>query len=386
MIDKFNADGIAQNFAGIGKSSLDGSATAPAGRAFGVLGFFGTGCSVPTSPSTTPPSTRAGSTSARPAARSTPSTPTAATSGRCPARRSLPAASQWTPPGTSGPSTNGQNKKRSSSPAAAAPRPRSTRSRSRQTSVPCRPGIDQAGNNLYVADSDCSVPWRREVRRRDLRLDPHHRQDSGDRGRPVEPHRPRLRDRQRHPSLTPSRSSTPPAPRSRAAPSASELLGDARGIAYNPTLDRVYVSDHATDTVKVFGPVTTGTVPDVTSRPTTAITRTTATAHATINPLGLNHTYHFEWAKGGNEVQHLAGATPHRGPSKSAPAAAARSSPTRCPSTSPRRRCRAPWRGWGRSAPATWRSAARRPTGPEGDRASTTSPSPGRWAGRTSSS
>lgn len=84
-----------------------------------------------------------------------------------------------------------------------------------------------------------------------------------------------------------------------------DLIGNGRGIAYNPVLDRTYVSDLASKTVKVFGPVTTGPAPDVTSKPATSITRTSARAQATINPQGLNHSYHFEWARGGNEVQHL---------------------------------------------------------------------------------
>ena len=44
VIDKFNAEGLAQNFSATGKSSLDGSATP--GGAFGVLGFFGTSSGV----------------------------------------------------------------------------------------------------------------------------------------------------------------------------------------------------------------------------------------------------------------------------------------------------------------------------------------------------
>ena len=89
------------------------------------------------------------------------------------------------------------------------------------------------------------------------------------------------------------------------SPFGNELLGSVRSVAYNPSKDWVYVSDRATETIKAFGPVTSGTAPDVTSKPTTAVAQHTATATATINPLGLNNSYHFEWAKGGSVVRHL---------------------------------------------------------------------------------
>ena len=83
------------------------------------------------------------------------------------------------------------------------------------------------------------------------------------------------------------------------------LIGRGIGIAYNPTKDRLYVTDEDSKTVKAFGPQVTGTAPDVIEKPTDEITRTTATAHATIDPLAVPNEYRFEWAKGGNEVQHL---------------------------------------------------------------------------------
>lgn len=91
------------------------------------------------------------------------------------------------------------------------------------------------------------------------------------------------------------------------SPFGRDLIGNAKGIAYNPydpdevgpepPLDRVYVSDRATNTVKVFGPVTSGTAPDVSCGPTDGITRTEATANCTINPLGLANSYHFEYKR-----------------------------------------------------------------------------------------
>jgi hypothetical protein len=83
-----------------------------------------------------------------------------------------------------------------------------------------------------------------------------------------------------------------------------QVLGpNTGGVAYNPSLDRVYVSNAGSNTVEVFGPVASGPVPDVTSQETDAISRTDATAHGTINPQGLPNSYHFEWTKG--EAQHL---------------------------------------------------------------------------------
>lgn len=77
-----------------------------------------------------------------------------------------------------------------------------------------------------------------------------------------------------------------------------DLISNGRGIAYNPSLDWVYVSDTASDTVKVFGPPAGGTAPDVTSLETDEITETEATARGTINPQGVPNSYHFEWIKG----------------------------------------------------------------------------------------
>jgi hypothetical protein len=88
-------------------------------------------------------------------------------------------------------------------------------------------------------------------------------------------------------------------------PFGDQEIGKGDGIAYNPAKDWVYVSDRATDTVKVFGPPTSGPVPDAASQPTTAITRSGATAHATINPQGPPNSYRFQWAPGAKQIQHL---------------------------------------------------------------------------------
>jgi hypothetical protein len=87
------------------------------------------------------------------------------------------------------------------------------------------------------------------------------------------------------------------------SPFGGDLIGDGRGIAYNPVRDWVYVSDLSSGDVKVFGPPASGTTPDVTNQNTDGITKTEATAHGTINPLGVPNSYHFERIKG--EAQHV---------------------------------------------------------------------------------
>src|SRR6266516_1405016 len=82
------------------------------------------------------------------------------------------------------------------------------------------------------------------------------------------------------------------------SPFGGDLLSRVRrGIAYNPTKDWVYVSDLESETVKVFGPVTSGAVPDVTTGETGEITQNEATAHGTINPQGLPNAYRFEYRR-----------------------------------------------------------------------------------------
>jgi hypothetical protein len=85
--------------------------------------------------------------------------------------------------------------------------------------------------------------------------------------------------------------------------SSGGLLGDAHGVAYNPGKDWVYVPDLYTETVRVFGPRASGSVPDVSEGGTDEITKTEATARGTINPGGLPNSYHFEWVRA--EVQRV---------------------------------------------------------------------------------
>ncbi len=77
----------------------------------------------------------------------------------------------------------------------------------------------------------------------------------------------------------------------------SELLSRGFGIAYNASLDRVYVADSGSGTVKVFGPPVTGTVPDVTIEPTTAIEVNKATFNGKVNPQSVPNSYFFQWKR-----------------------------------------------------------------------------------------
>ncbi len=90
------------------------------------------------------------------------------------------------------------------------------------------------------------------------------------------------------------------------SPFGGELIsGDsngAHGIAYSPARDWVYTSERNSGlaewaNVKAFGPVASGTAPDVSSEKTTAVGETEATFHGKIEPHGVPNSYHFEWTK-----------------------------------------------------------------------------------------
>jgi hypothetical protein len=70
------------------------------------------------------------------------------------------------------------------------------------------------------------------------------------------------------------------------------------GIAYDPALDRVYVSDSGAGTVEVFGAAVTGTVPDVAIEATTGVGVNKASFHGKVNPQSVANSYHFEWKQG----------------------------------------------------------------------------------------
>lgn len=87
-------------------------------------------------------------------------------------------------------------------------------------------------------------------------------------------------------------------PEAPGSPFGGDLIGNAGGIAYNPAEDRVYVSDRASNSIKVFGPVKSGSVPDVSCQTSEPVTLHSITAHCTINPLSLPNAYRFEWKEG----------------------------------------------------------------------------------------
>jgi len=75
-------------------------------------------------------------------------------------------------------------------------------------------------------------------------------------------------------------------------------IGDGQGIAYDKALDRVYVSDRGSNTVKVFGPAVTGTVPDVTIEASTEVGISKAKFNGKVNPQSVPNSYFFEWKQG----------------------------------------------------------------------------------------
>jgi hypothetical protein len=80
----------------------------------------------------------------------------------------------------------------------------------------------------------------------------------------------------------------------------------SNALAYNPTLDRVYIYDRANfdvpdserDVVRVFGPSQTVAIPSAAiKRPARAAGDTAATFLGTVNPSGVNNDWSFEWKK-----------------------------------------------------------------------------------------
>jgi hypothetical protein len=78
---------------------------------------------------------------------------------------------------------------------------------------------------------------------------------------------------------------------------ANTTLVGVQGVDYNATLDRVYVANFS-GLVTAFGPAITGTVPDPTIEPTTAIGVFKATFHGKVNPQGVPNNYFFQWKAG----------------------------------------------------------------------------------------
>ncbi len=80
----------------------------------------------------------------------------------------------------------------------------------------------------------------------------------------------------------------------------SGAIGNGQGIAYDKALDRVYVSDGSSNTVKVFGPLVSGTVPDPTIE-ASEVGVSKAKFHGKINPQSVPNSYFFEWKEGEGE-------------------------------------------------------------------------------------
>lgn len=76
------------------------------------------------------------------------------------------------------------------------------------------------------------------------------------------------------------------------------VISNGHGIAYNPNVDRVYVSEFSTHSVYAFGPVITGTVPDVTIEEPTAVGISKTTFNGKVNPQSVPNSYFFEWKRG----------------------------------------------------------------------------------------
>jgi len=83
------------------------------------------------------------------------------------------------------------------------------------------------------------------------------------------------------------------------------LLYESQGIAYNPSLDRVYVgqfvgpdSEVSTGTIKALGPIATGTTPDPTAEAASEIEISKAKLNGKVNPQSVPNAYFFEWTQG----------------------------------------------------------------------------------------
>lgn len=171
---------------------------------------------------------------------------------------------------------------------------------------PLRPAVDASGNDLYVADANISgtTPIIEKyvsgtpdsalttMVTRDLTVD-----RSGAAGHVFAIGETKFQEFE--PCASPGCGGNEVA----GSPFGGDLIGDGRGVAYSPARDWVYVSDLSSGAVKVFGPPTSGTAPDVKTEEADEIGETEATLHGTINPQNVPNSYHFEWVRG--EAQRL---------------------------------------------------------------------------------
>jgi len=81
-------------------------------------------------------------------------------------------------------------------------------------------------------------------------------------------------------------------------------LNNAQSVAYNPSLDRVYVQQRQSETenkpylLSVFGPAVTGTVADLTIDSPSSVGIASAHFSGTANPQGTSSDWRFQWRKG----------------------------------------------------------------------------------------
>jgi hypothetical protein len=99
----------------------------------------------------------------------------------------------------------------------------------------------------------------------------------------------------------------------------TDILGQGdKGIAYNPTLDRVYVLENgANPSVAAFGPAVTGTAPDATIEDPSAVGVSSATFHGIVNPQGTTSEWHFEWRRPGQSWGEASSSPPQSLPADS---------------------------------------------------------------------
>jgi DNA-binding beta-propeller fold protein YncE len=106
----------------------------------------------------------------------------------------------------------------------------------------------------------------------------------------------------------------------------AEYVGGGRSIAYDPSRDRVYVLDALlTETggkpvVAAFGPATSGTVPDLTIAPASAIEVSSAHVSGMIDPQGQSGSHHFEWRRSNQSWSAAAASVAGRFAGSTAPA------------------------------------------------------------------
>jgi hypothetical protein len=290
VVDKFNAEGDAQNFTATGKSSLDGGGTA--GGAFGVEGFFETAA---------PNTDVAVDNSAV-----HPGRVYIAEEGGPVHAFDAQGNFLWTLPkdvlSECGITVDQEGHlwavtyftNEAVEFAASGSPPAQIGSFAVEGSSPCAPALDRSGNDLYVAERDGSLrkyvagtlssTLTANARGGDVAVD-----QSQSNGHVFLAHESSFEEFD--------------ATDAQVGAFGSDLIGNPSsaegvGIAVNAAKDWVYVSDRASNSVKVFGPRTTGTVPDVSAEAVSELGVSKVKFNGTINPQSVPNSYHVEWKEG----------------------------------------------------------------------------------------